>query len=361
MITETFPNEVKETYFIPPIKKKDSVTNKSIPSREKLITMWRNRQHKIKILDKKINEENQQFTDSAVTEENDIINELCEESVQWLKYNQAPWELVLEHWNKCYTIRVKDLKQFEEKNLATIFDKWQLFKHPQGYELIALDFENMNVSKINLNYDTWFNFFTIVKQNTNINHKNNNLNVMVQQIEDKEMNEDAKAAIICQLLSHFLPPRKVSVCGKNSYKASIGAAKDSMIKHANVPGDMLRLRFETKKHAETLKIPVQPYIITVGDYKTAIESYVCVDETLYKVNTTIEAIDICFKAFHVFQLQYPGASEHLWILMQRGIYGFSTKWDPNISFIAHILKKLQDRTKMLQEQIALNNSIESIK
>lgn len=34
------------------------------------------------------------------------------------------------------------------------------------------------------------------------------------------------------------------------------------------------LEFETKKYAETLKIPVEAYIITVGDYKTTI-TYVC--------------------------------------------------------------------------------------
>lgn len=37
--------------------------------------------------------------------------------------------------------------------------------------------------------------------------------------------------------------------------------------------DVLRLRFETKEYTETLKIPVQPYIITVGDYKNVIETY----------------------------------------------------------------------------------------
>lgn len=73
MITETFPNEVKETYFIPPIKKKHSVTNKSIPSRGKLMSMWRNKQYKNNMLHKKINEEKQQLDVSVLDEENGII------------------------------------------------------------------------------------------------------------------------------------------------------------------------------------------------------------------------------------------------------------------------------------------------
>lgn len=71
------------------------------------------------------------------------------------------------------------------------------------------------------------------------------------------------------------------------------------------------------------------------------EIYVCVDETLYTVDSIIRAIDICFKAFHVFQLNCPLASDHLWILIQKGIYNFETKWDTSIPFIAHILNKIK--------------------
>jgi len=38
---------------------------------------------------------------------------------------------------------------------------------------------------------------------------------------------------------------------------------------------------------------------------------------LYTVNNIIRALGIYFKAFHVFQLNYPYlAGEHLWILIQ---------------------------------------------
>lgn len=43
MIVATFPSEVSSTYYVPPIKKKDSVLKKSVPARGKIITMWRNR------------------------------------------------------------------------------------------------------------------------------------------------------------------------------------------------------------------------------------------------------------------------------------------------------------------------------
>lgn len=54
MIIKIFPNEAKETYFSSPIKKKNSVTKKSVSSRGKLMAMWRNKQHKHKILQKTV-------------------------------------------------------------------------------------------------------------------------------------------------------------------------------------------------------------------------------------------------------------------------------------------------------------------
>lgn len=76
MIIETFPNEAKDTYYIPPIKKKNSVRNKSIPSCGKLMTMWRNKQHKRKILDKKMMEETLQHEIISV-EDNGIYLHIC--------------------------------------------------------------------------------------------------------------------------------------------------------------------------------------------------------------------------------------------------------------------------------------------
>jgi hypothetical protein len=56
-IVEIFPTETPETYYIPPIKKKDSIHNKSVISKGKLISMWRNKRYKNNLLLKKVKEE----------------------------------------------------------------------------------------------------------------------------------------------------------------------------------------------------------------------------------------------------------------------------------------------------------------
>lgn len=55
-ICEAFPTEVIKTYYISPVKKKDSADNKSKPSKGKLVSMWRNKRSRNKKFFGKISE-----------------------------------------------------------------------------------------------------------------------------------------------------------------------------------------------------------------------------------------------------------------------------------------------------------------
>lgn len=93
-----------------------------------------------------------------------------------------------------------------------------------------------------------------------------------------------------------------------------------MIKCALTYGDITRIRQESSDKAKETKTSVQPYIIVVGQIEDVLQSYVTIDETLYTTTSTLEALDVCFKAFHVLQMNYPDASKHLWMLLQKGLY-----------------------------------------
>lgn len=71
-----------------------------------------------------------------------------------------------------------------------------------------------------------------------------------------------------------------------------------------------------------------PLIIVQSPSLERVESiYVSIAKLRYKVDTIAEAVDLFFKSFHVFHLKYPGPSAHIWIVLQRAIYDFSTEWD----------------------------------
>ncbi|KYN28366.1 hypothetical protein ALC57_02205 [Trachymyrmex cornetzi] len=61
--------------------------------------------------------------------------------------------------------------------------------------------------------------------------------------------------------------------------------------------DITKIRQEARDKAKEMQISVQTYVIVVGSIKNVSDSYVTIDEVLYSTESTLEAFDICFKAF----------------------------------------------------------------
>jgi hypothetical protein len=71
---------------------------------------------------------------------------------------------------------------------------------------------------------------------------------------------------------------------------------------------------------------MQPMVVLVGELSAVTAAYVVLDTTIWKVQSALKAVDICFKAYHVLHAQYPVES-HAWMLLQQVIYSLRTKWD----------------------------------
>ncbi|XP_067208165.1 uncharacterized protein [Linepithema humile] len=346
-ITKTFPSEAKGTYFIEGKRKVDTKDKKSIAARGKLWSCWRNRRYAISKLQKKIKHEaiNDDIDNSS---DNDVVsNEDVKESLDWLKNNQTPWEIVLQKWSITFEYRYGILIKSSDKKLNKIFEEWPLFKHPNGYEFIHYDFNKMQLSDLVLTIEKWNEFFKTITQNTSVIGKNDNFVELMEKL-NLDISEDSKVTIAIQLISYMIPPKQRlkqhSSKTKQYSKASIVSSRDSMIKCVTTCGDITRIRQESNNKAKEMRTCVQPYIIVVGQLENISQSYVSIDEILYSTKSTLQALDICFKAFHVLQINYPDASKHLWMLIQKGLYKFHTQWDTSFSNTEHILKKLTANT-----------------
>ncbi|KAL0120463.1 hypothetical protein PUN28_008289 [Cardiocondyla obscurior] len=140
------------------------------------------------------------------------------------------------------------------------------------------------------------------------------------------------------LLSYMIPPKGRVCFSKEHYKASISEYKNSMVAHVKTNGEISSLQDEKIKNAQRLNGTVQPYIIVVGPTLLDLNGfYVCIDKVLYQVSTALEAINICFKIFHVFNVQYPAETEHLWYVLQVCLFKFSTKYDKQISYVMPVI------------------------
>ncbi|XP_071576013.1 uncharacterized protein [Temnothorax nylanderi] len=347
-IVKIFPSEAEGTYFIQGKRKIDTLDKKSIAAKSKLMSCWRNRKYALSKLKDKFIEEHDDVDNPDDLLDNDVNKEDIEKALNWLKVNQASWEIVLEKWSLTSKYRLQILMKSSDKILSNIFKDWPLLKHPYGYKLIKLDFDQTQLTNFCLNLEKWNEFFNVIKQNVQFTNKNDDFTELIEKLK-LDISEDSKLAITIQLLSYMIPPKqkvkqKCSVTKKHYNKASIALSRDSMIKYVATSADITKIRQEASDQAKETQTSVQPYVIIVVSIENVDHLYVTIDDVLYSTESTLEAFDICFKAFHVLKINYPDASKHLWMLIHRGLYKFQTQWDISFSNTEHLLKKLTTNT-----------------
>lgn len=87
-------------------------------------------------------------------------------------------------------------------------------------------------------------------------------------------------------------------------------------------------------------LTTQPLPIIVGSDIGTIEScYVSVNDILYKIDTPLRAIDLCFKIFHVMNASYPPEPETVWTFIEQVVYDFpKTKTYVSVTLMSDIVK-----------------------
>ncbi|XP_039302876.1 uncharacterized protein LOC120357141 [Solenopsis invicta] len=334
-IEELFPTETCCTYYVPPIAKKFSRNNKSITSRGKLVDKYKNKIRDYrKLIGHSLTESSSTSTSTYNSELED--DSIIGESILWLQNNLSPWELVKNHWKITEAYRRNQIQTSQNKSIAEIFSQWPVLKQPAAHALIDEDFKFLNVTSEDCIND-WFKFFSKIQDVCHLK-EDKVTNELQSMIETDNLTNDAKVITQFLLLPHLIPPKGRIRLKQEHYKSSISECKNSIVLHAKVPGDISRIQDNKIKRAERLGLTIQPYIIVVGPNLIEINGfYVCIDKVLYQVSTALKAVDLCFKTFHVFDVNYPPESEHIWYIVQLCLYKISTKYDKQISYVMPII------------------------
>lgn len=136
-----FPKECLGTYYVPAVKKSESVSNKSILAKGKLVDKVRNLIHKCdeaqpKRKRFKQNEDERNSNSLATISASDIVNDddtKYEEDIQWLKTNRDPWDVVLQKWEATYPIRKM---QKNKGNVSDFLQQWPILSDLRSEYLV---------------------------------------------------------------------------------------------------------------------------------------------------------------------------------------------------------------------------------
>lgn len=131
---------------------------------------------------------------------------------------------------------------------------------------------------------------------------------------------------------------KISSLSKNS-KFKLYPNLNNAFLSIQAYGDVEKVKEDRRTFGISRNVRVQPYIIVVGDKKKfSVESvYVIIDNIEYAVDSVLKALDVCFKAFNVFNAAYTSQSEQIWLLLQVGLYRFRTKFDARLNCVDEVL------------------------
>lgn len=125
---------------------------------------------------------------------------------------------------------------------------------------------------------------------------------------------------------------------KNLIKYSIKDSQDSFI----VFGESVDVM---QQHLEQLRNrgdPIQPFILIVGTIFSHKEIIVYFDSILYKVHSILRSIEVCYKIFHLFNLEYPCQSSIVWLFFQNYFYGETSSFDKPNPKLIQILSDLNN-------------------
>lgn len=103
-------------------------------------------------------------------------------------------------------------------------------------------------------------------------------------------------------------------------------------------------RQEAIESQETL----QPFMILLGPLKNISAIYVIVDLIKYQVDSVLEALDLTFKIFFVSHCEFPSASCHIWLFLQKTCYDINV---PGIKYGIQLHRMFNELAKMQNSSI----------
>lgn len=60
----------------------------------------------------------------------------------------------------------------------------------------------------------------------------------------------------------------------------------------------------------------------------------------YKMFSPIRALDICFKIYHIFNIEYPIQSVNVWLFVQKLYYNIENKYDKSCPLVNQIINEI---------------------
>lgn len=255
------------------------------------------------------------------------ITEEARAAGRWLATGRTPWPEVVSKWRLTAPLRYSRLLGGGDEHVNPYLNEWPILQHRAGHELILEDFKILYSAAHSKLQEGWTSFVQKTLDLVEKDAKNPDARALLATARSSTLHEDCLALAILQLLPYIRPNHSYTKKDETRAKASILEATNSFLLIVEKEAGILKALKDRRDQLNCSEGGGHPLIIIVGDLQKVTSAHVSIATLRYRVDSVVEALDLFFKAFHAFHIPYPGGSSHIWVTLQRGVYGFKTKGD----------------------------------
>lgn len=266
---------------------------------------------------------------------------------EWLQHNVDPWTTVKEKWSSTFPLRRSEIISMTFDDILE--NQWPRFKKKEGFELVDIDFQFLYPNNVNNFKRLWGRKYI-----------EEILKLAIKTAEDKKDKESAKkfsctvedeennfnSVLALNALFYLLPNRNKTQKQNLDYllrKAPKGAKIDLEIKRIS-------------EIAAARKEDMDPFIqYFENENGIPYKFFVCINQQIYETLHFTTAMDIVFKSYYVFQMEYPPQCVVVLTFIQHFFYQIFLDEDVNYPLILSVMCDL-DIDRGLECEEMMNNA-----
>ncbi|XP_055847022.1 uncharacterized protein LOC129912690 [Episyrphus balteatus] len=250
-----------------------------------------------------------------------VPEENADKCYQALKFDNLSSEEFDKCWKACSKSTLTDIKN--STATSDILKKWPQYKLPTGFRFLDMDFEYM-FKKHNSLLERWENLYCKIRDflTTEDRVKEKSIKDVLDKMECNNTPENCRDAALLWALHGYLVPTLKSVRKdrkgmKTTLKTTLKPTiKDSQESFVFVAASIQNVE-DHIQHLQQKGDNVQPFIIVVGkDVINFKEIFLYFDGVKFPFISFIRAVDICFKTFFLFNLEFNNPSSNFWNFIQ---------------------------------------------
>ncbi|XP_066498456.1 uncharacterized protein [Hoplias malabaricus] len=259
-------------------------------------------------------------TSSLVLQETDISDERAVAMTEWLKNNIWPLNQVEEYMKQTAIYRAKWIRDHGSKTVQEINREYPRLLDTPG--MIAQDFAVLHPACAGKLSEKWMPVF----KDRILGFASQEKQALGLLSRVDSVCADAQGDMALRLLPVVLPAPVYRI-GRKSFRPSCEETRKSFIDLKPVGTNMVEFLSEAQVTRP------YPFVLALGDDQRCCQSFVVINGQAMEQSTLVAAVDICFKAFYVFDINFPPQCAPAWEFLQTVVYELPGQESPSIRLL----------------------------